>query len=194
VRRPSIAESASEVVLSKGVSAVGSSVVSEIELSLFHTHKSGQARLSRLVTLLSGLFLVAWGSRSLLQTIGDPTVWNWGSKSWNQILSDAAEKDAWRVDAVFFESKFSPAFTIAAVVLAGMSFFWWTFLNKERWADLLIDMETELRKVSWPSPSDAWQSTLVVTGFTATVVVTILVYDLVIKGFIELFVRVLACV
>ena len=59
----------------------------------------------------------------------------------------------------------------------------------QKWAELLIDMETELRKVSWPTASDAWQSTLVVTGFTATVVVTILVYDLVIKGFISLFVQ-----
>jgi len=91
---------------------------------------------------------------------------------------------------VVFESKFSPAFTFAAVLLVALSILWWRFLNKEKWAELLIDMEAELRKVSWPTPSDAWQSTLVVTGFTFTIVVTILVYDLVIKGFIELFVKV----
>ena len=83
----------------------------------------------------------------------------------------------------------SPAFALGVIVLVGASLWWWRFANKPRWAEILIEMETELRKVSWPTPSDAWQSTLVVTGFTALVVVTILVYDLVIKGVIDLFVR-----
>jgi len=159
-------------------------------LSVFQSYKPGQARLSRMVALLLGLFLIAWGCRSLERTIGDPTIWPTGGLSWNQIFLGASEKDAWRADLVIFDEKFSPAFTIGALLLLGLSFWYWRFLNKERWAELLIDMETELKKVSWPSPSDAWQSTLVVTGFTATVVVTILVYDLVIKGFIELFVTV----
>lgn len=159
-------------------------------MSLFHVHKPGQARLSRMITFLSGLFLVAWGSRSLMQTLGDPSIWGKGGLAWNQLESfgGALEKDAWSLDLVVAQTKFSPAFTIAAVVLIGAALWWWRFINREKWAEMLIDMETELRKVSWPSLSDAWQSTLVVTGFTATVVVTILVYDLVIKGFIELFV------
>ncbi len=159
-------------------------------MSLFHVHKPGQARLSRMVTLLSGLFLITWGCRSMMRTLGDPAIWPKGGLSWNQWFGEALEKDAWRVDAVVFDEKFSPAFTIAAVVLVAAAYWWWRFLNRERWTDLLIDMETELRKVSWPSFADAWQSTLVVSGFTALVVATILVYDLVIKGFIKLFVQV----
>jgi preprotein translocase SecE subunit len=141
-----------------------------------------------MITLLSGLFLIVWGCRSLMRAVGDPAIWSKGALAWNQIFGGAPEKDAWRIDIVVLEEKFSPAMTFAALLLIGLAFFWWRFLNREKWADLLIDMETELRKVSWPSLPDAWQSTLVVSGFTATVVVTILVYDLVIKGFIELFV------
>ena len=159
-------------------------------MSFFAVHKPGQARLSRMVTLLSGLFLVAWGSRSLMRTLADPAVWGTGGLSWNQVFGDASEVDAWRTsDLVLLDEKFSPALSIAAVVLVVAAIAWWRFINREKWAELLIDMETELRKVSWPTLSDAWQSTLVVTGFTAAVVVTILVYDLVIKGFIELFVQ-----
>jgi preprotein translocase SecE subunit len=159
-------------------------------LSFFASHKPDQARTSRLVALLSGLFLIAWGCRSLMRTIGDPTIWPKGALAINQwLLGDASEKDAWRVNAVVLNENLSIAFVIAAVLLVVLSLWWWRFLNRDRWADLLIDMETELRKVSWPSPSDAWQSTLVVTGFTFTIVTTILVYDLVIKGFIELFVQ-----
>jgi preprotein translocase SecE subunit len=143
-----------------------------------------------MIALLSGLFLTAWGCRSLMRTIGDPSIWPKGGLAINQwLVGDAVEKDAWRVSAVVFEEKLSVAFLISAVLLVVLALWWWRFLNRERWADLLIEMETELRKVSWPSPSDAWQSTLVVTGFTFATVVTILVYDLVIKGFIELFVQ-----
>jgi len=159
-------------------------------LSLFKTHKPGQARLSRMITLLSGLFLVAWGCRSLAQTLASPKLA--GGKFGlpiNVAYMGAPEKDGWRVSWVVVDENMSVAFLIGAVLLLALGFWWWRFVNRERWADLLIDMETELRKVSWPSPSDAWQSTLVVTGFTITVVTTILVYDLVIKGFIELIVK-----
>jgi preprotein translocase SecE subunit len=134
-----------------------------------------------MITLLSGFFLIAWGCRSLMQAV--PTFWPDGGSPL------PVEWLPTRVNLVVIDENFSPAFLAAAVLLLGLSFWWWRFLNRERWAELLIDMETELRKVSWPTPSDAWQSTLVVTGFTATVVLTILVYDMVIKGFIELFVK-----
>jgi preprotein translocase SecE subunit len=160
-------------------------------LSLFQAYKPGQARLSRMITLLSGLFLISWGCRSLIEFLSDPSHWAKGPLAINQWPSfgGAGEQDAWRVDLVVYASKLSLPFVIGALLLVGAAVWYWRFLNKERWAELLIDMETELRKVSWPTLSDAWQSTLVVTGFTATVVVTILVYDLVIKGFIELFVE-----
>jgi preprotein translocase SecE subunit len=155
-------------------------------VSLFKSYKPGQARLSRMMTLLSGLFLIGWAAMSLMRAI--PTFFpTWGD-ALNQIFQGASDKDAWRVDAVIFDVKLSPAFLIAALVLVVGSLLWWRFLNRERWADLLIDMETELRKVSWPTLSDAWQSTLVVTGFTVVIVVTILIYDLVINRFILLFV------
>ena len=159
-------------------------------MSVFHVYKPGQARLSRMITLLSGLFLIVWGCRSLMRAVGDPTIWSKGALSWNQIFEGASDKDAWSIDIVVLQERFSPAFTLAAVLLLVLSFAYWRFLNREKWAELLIEMETELRKVSWPSLPDAWQSTLVVTGFTFTIVVTILVYDVVIKGFIELFVKV----
>ena len=148
-------------------------------MSLFSAYKPGQARLSRTIVLLSGLFMIAWGSRSLVRTI--PGFWPDGGSS---------IAPSWLTDVErFLDEKLSPAFFVGATLFVVLATFWWRFVNREKWAELLIDMETELRKVSWPTLSDAWQSTLVVSGFTATVVVTILVYDLVIQGFIELFVK-----
>ena len=40
--------------------------------------------------------------------------------------------------------------------------------------------------MSWPTFPDAWQSTLVVSGFTALVVVLVFFYDFVIKHIVDL--------
>lgn len=153
---------------------------------MFTVHKPGQGKLARTITFLAGLFLVVWGCRSALIEL--PSFWRRLGDSWNEILLDAKPTEAWSADLVIVESKFSPALTIAVLlmVVATLWLFW--LLNRPKVADALVDMETELHKVSWPGFSDAWQSTLVVSGFTALIVVLVFGYDLVIKGIIELIV------
>jgi preprotein translocase SecE subunit len=152
---------------------------------VFAIHKPGQAKLSRNTAFLGGLFFIAWGSRSLLHLL--PRAWASLGESWNELLMENVTADAaWRVDLLVIRSKVSPAFTIAALVLVVAGLAWYRAANGPRLADLFIDMEAELRKVSWPTFPDAWQSTLVVSGFTALVVVLIFVYDVAIKGVIDL--------
>jgi preprotein translocase SecE subunit len=151
------------------------------------SYKPGQAKTSRTLVLLTGLFLIGWGGVSLLLTL--PQVWPELGRAWNEFkwAGGALPKDAWRIDLVLVETQLGPSLTIAVAVAAVAGLWWWKFLNRPKWADLLIEMELELKKVSWPAASDAWQSTLVVTGFTVALVGTILVYDLVIRGILELF-------
>lgn len=49
-------------------------------------------------------------------------------------------------------------------VLAGLAMMWgiWKLLNREKAADLLIDTESELKKVTWPSFNDAVNSSIIV--------------------------------
>ena len=140
-----------------------------------------------MVVLLRGWFLIAWGSLSLLLAL--PLLWGGLGRAWNEFdwAGGVLPDQAWRVDLIYITTKFGPAMTIAALVCAGAAVWWWRFCNKPKWADLLIEMEAELRKVSWPAAGDAWQSTLVVTGFTIALVATILVYDIIIRGILELF-------
>ena len=149
-------------------------------------YKPGQAKTSRTLVLLTGLFLVAWGSISLLLAL--PRFWGGFAQAWNQFVwaGGAPPGEAWQLDLVVVETRFGPALTIAAVLAVVAAIWWWRFLERPKWADLLIEMELELKKVSWPTASDAWQSTLVVTAFTIALVATIFVYDLVIKGVLEL--------
>ena len=156
----------------------------------FEAYKPGQAKTSRTLVLLTGLFLAAWGCTSLMLALPQfPWVGSHLGRAWNEFAwaGGALPDDAIWLDLVVFKAKLGPAFTISVVALLGTALWFWSFLNKPKWADLLIEMEAELHKVSWPSFGDAWQSTLVVTGFTVTLVGTILVYDLIIRGIMELF-------
>jgi len=158
----------------------------EADLS-FEAYKPGQAKTTRTLVLLTGWFLAAWGSTSLMLAL--PLIWSKLGYAWNQFTwaGGASPDEAWMLDLVVVTQRFGPAFTISLVALAATALWFWSFLNTPKWADLLIEMEAELHKVSWPSFSDAWQSTLIVSAFTVTLVGTILVYDLIIRGIMELF-------
>jgi len=152
--------------------------------SVFQVHKPGKAKLTRMVTLLGGLFILVWGCRSLLYEL--PSFWRTLGAAWNELLMDAKPESAWKVDLVLFETNFSPALTLSALVLIVGGLLWFGLVNRAKIADPLVDMEDELKKVSWPTFSDAWQSTLVVSGFTALIVVLVFTYDIVIKYIIDL--------
>ena len=154
------------------------------------TYKPGQGKTSRTLVLLTGWFLAAWGGTSLVLALPQlPWIGSELGQAWNEFewAGGALPDEAWWLDVVIVKRKFGPAFTIAAIALGATALWFWSFLNKPKWADLLIEMEAELHKVSWPSFGDAWQSTLIVTGFTVVLVGTILVYDMIIRGILELF-------
>ncbi len=134
--------------------------------------------------MLCGVILAVWGAKSLVLALNRIS---YLAQSLNVLWLGASPDDKWRVDLVLFTSNVSLALVISAGVLVGLLLWWYRFLNREKWADLLIDMEGELRKVSWPTPSDAWQSTLVVTGCTVVLVAILLAYDFVINRFMLLF-------
>ena len=52
--------------------------------------------------------------------------------------------------------------TLTLLVLAVGAFAIHTFLERPKVADLLIDTESEMRKVTWPSAADTWAGTIAV--------------------------------
>lgn len=154
--------------------------------AFFKAYKPGQGKTSRTLILWTGFFLLAWGSRALMLALPEffPTL----GHAFNEfeMFGGALPQDGWSQDLVFFTTKISPAFAIAVALLAVTGLWWWRFTNLPKWADLVIDMEHELRKVSWPTFSDAWQSTLIVTFFTAVLVVLMFVFDIVIRSILQL--------
>src|SRR6185436_11149933 len=107
--------------------------VPENEVSFFASHKPGQARLSRMITLLSGLFLIAWGCRSLMTTFGDPTWLPKIAKAVNVAFlkpEEAAGVKPWHVDILVVSTDVSIAFLVSATLLVALSLWYWRFLNK----------------------------------------------------------------
>ena len=152
----------------------------------FSAYKPGQARTSRSVIFWIGLGLIAWGCRALMLAL--PAFFSVLGRSLNEFdaFGGALPRDGWSVDLVFFTAKVSPAFLISIVLLLVACLWWWRFVNTPKWADLFIEMEHELRKVSWPTFGDAWQSTLVVTLFTIALVAIMFVADMMIRSILEM--------
>jgi preprotein translocase SecE subunit len=75
---------------------------------------------------------------------------------------------------------------IALVVgLAGLFGLHWV-LNRPKNVDLLIETEQEMKKVSWPTLSEVWNATLVVTLVTLSFAVAMSVFDLVLRRLFRL--------
>ena len=62
-----------------------------------------------------------------------------------------------------------PAFVISWIVIIGGCVLIYRLLNKPRSADFLIETDTEVRKVTWPTWNDAWNSSLIVLLFVLVV-------------------------
>ena len=66
---------------------------------------------------------------------------------------------------------------IALAVLAVCAFITYRVLNRPKAADLLIDTEAEMRKVTWPSLPETWAGTLAVMLTVAVLFAFLTVVD-----------------
>jgi preprotein translocase subunit SecE len=69
-------------------------------------------------------------------------------------------------------------------VAAGFGIF--LLLNRPATADLLIDTEQEMKKVSWPTRQEAWNSSLIVIVTVIVFTVLLFVFDVVLNKLLTL--------
>jgi preprotein translocase SecE subunit len=74
-----------------------------------------------------------------------------------------------------------PAFVISWTIIIVGCIAIYRLLNRERAADFLIETDTEVRKVTWPTWNDAWNSSLIVLLFVVVVTGFIFASDFVIN-------------
>lgn len=112
-------------------------------------YKPDQGRLARLAAFWSLAILVFYGCTSL-----HAELMRFGA------LADPLIPGFAKIPVLAL--RLNGALLITTVVLAGA---WWglyTWLNRPKYADLLIETESELRKVTWPSFPEAVNSSVVV--------------------------------
>ena len=131
------------------------------ELFQFGVYKRSQGRIARQVTffVLVVLFVVGCWRLSIYF---NP---NWLLGWTGLVFTDAAS------DAI----RFGTAFTVLAIGV------WFSFrlVNMPRFADFLIAVEAEMNKVSWPTRTELFRSSMVVIVLLLLLTAVLFVYDIV---------------
>jgi preprotein translocase SecE subunit len=118
-------------------------------------YRKDQGRMARMAAFWSLAILALWGARSL----------NIQLSVMSEVLGTPLGADAEGKNGIFIpvlSIRLTPAFLISSIVAAASVFLIWRWLDKPKNADLLIDTESEMRKVTWPTFKDVVSSSLVV--------------------------------
>lgn len=137
-------------------------------MAILEYYKKGQGSTGRLLALISCTLLVLWGCHSLWETLQG-----------NATLSLVILK----VPTVNLEITWALLIAVA-VVVAGMIGTVW-FLNRARAVDLLSETEAEMKKVSWPSRQEAWNSSVIVVVTVLVMMGLLFLYDFVLNFVLE---------
>lgn len=111
--------------------------------------------MARMAAFWSLAVLALWGARALDTQLGV-----WFPSMERAFGSDGAGDPGFHLPVV--DVFVSPAFLVASVVGAASVYLIYRWLERPKNADLLIDTESELRKVVWPTFKDVVNSSLVV--------------------------------
>jgi preprotein translocase SecE subunit len=111
-------------------------------------YKEDQGRIVRMASFWALIFLLLFGVSSLHELLGTRV----------EALQPAI--GGLRVPLVGWE--INGAFLIALAVLVGGAWLLYARLNRPKTADLLIETESELRKVTWPTGQEVGNSSVVV--------------------------------
>ena len=159
-----------------GAAAAGSGSV--YRGGLWPSYKPEQGRYARMFAFWTVSILIIYGGIVLAP-------WLRG-KDWGWLQVDSSYANNWfdlnllgradgRVPILGFYTTHANLIVTGLVLL----FLWWwhRFLTRPKYADLLIDTETELKKVTWPTWPETWNSTMVVIGTVVVLLISLAVID-----------------
>ena len=134
-------------------------------------YKEGHGVLVRRVAFVGLATLLVWGGIEL---------YGWLQGSWTR-------NNRWvNYEIPVIRQYIDPAFAISWVVIIAGCIMIYRLLNRARAADFLIETDTEVRKVTWPTWNDAWNSSLIVLLFVLVVTGFIFFSDYVINSLMRL--------
>ena len=134
-------------------------------------YKRGEAKVTRRVAFYSILLLSFWGFKELGKWL---TTYEWAR---TEIISFILP---------VYDLPLSVGLALAIALNVVLGVFLFRYLNGPKIADLLIDTEQELKKVSWPSWEDARQSTIIVLIFVAATALYLTTVEFALKRIFDL--------
>lgn len=119
-------------------------------------YKPEQGRIARTAAYWSLALLIVYGCISLNASLSQ-----WFPEQMGRVFGqDAPGRGGWRVPILSW--KMTPALVVTVVFCAAALYVLHSYLNKPKSADLLIETENELKKVTWPTMNEAFNSSVVV--------------------------------
>ena len=152
-KEKSVKSSASSKSASPAKRANGSMIPAE--LFGFDSYKASQGRTVRLVTAITFGVIIALSAWRLYETISTMRL--------SDSLADMRGTLGW---------------VVPGVLLAAGWWFCYRIVNVPRFADFLIAVEAEMTKVSWPTQTELYRSSLVVIFFIVSLAALLFVFDL----------------
>ena len=134
-------------------------------------YKEGQGVLVRRCAFWGLMLIIVWGGQSLY-------TWLFNTFDFSKVLlieRGVEPLQGYRIPLL--DQRFNWAFVIAWGMVLAASFVTWRLLMRPRTADFLIDTDTELKKVTWPSWKDAWNSSVIVIVFVIVLTCFLLISD-----------------
>jgi preprotein translocase SecE subunit len=137
-------------------------------MAFLEFYKKGQGSLARILALFSCFALAAWGGYSLWKLLQ--------GSDWANATLVTVPHLGFRIDV---------AMVVAVVVVAVLLFGVVWLMNRPRSVDLLVETEAEMRKVSWPSRQEAWNSSVIVVITVLFLMGLLFFYDVVLNALLR---------
>ena len=140
-------------------------------MAFLEFYKKGQGSIARLLSLAGCSLLLLWGGYSFW-------IFLQGSPDLARTLLE--------VPTIGLRINFALIIALVVFLGGGGGIVW--LLNRPRLVDLLIETEAEMKKVSWPSRTEAWNSSIIVVVTVVVMMGLLFLYDYVLnKVFLLLF-------
>ena len=140
-------------------------------MAVLEFYKKGQGSIARLLSLAGCALLLLWGGYSFW-------IYLQGYTTLARTLLE--------VPTIGLEINFALIIAVVVFLGGGAGIVW--LLNRPRLVDLLIETEAEMKKVSWPSRQEAWNSSIIVVVTVVIMMGLLFAYDFFLnKLFLVLF-------
>ncbi len=137
-------------------------------------YKKGEGKLTRRVAFYSLLVLSVWGFKTLAIQL---SAYKW------------ANEELLGFEMPYYNMPLTVGVLVSIVLNIVLALWLFKLLNGEKVAPTLIETETELKKVSWPSWEDARQSTVIVLIFVAATAIYLTAVEYALKTVFDFILR-----